>query len=557
MNLSGAAQSYSAVTPPKSALQVSTTAAVFWVSVWCLLVLNGSFWSSAAAARGASSLDALLYLAALGSLAFVLIFLFLILFAIWPRLTRPMLTIVLLSAAATAYFSDTYGVLIDKVMIRNVLETDATEATELITARFLLYLGLLGVAPVIALWRISLRPVHWRLRLQQQLVAVSFALLVVGLNAALLYKDHASFLRNHRELRHLLVPVNVMAGTYSHLRDSLKARRPYRRLGLDARRRRPSVSGAKEKPIVIVLVIGETARAANFSLDGYSRNTTPRLSAVPELVNFSNVRACGTSTAVSVPCLFSDLGHDAFDPDEAKNRDNLLDIVARAGVKVSWFGNNTDCKGVCRRSPEIRVDPRSRPDACEAGLPCRDGALFDLVQAALTRVTGPELIVIHTLGSHGPGYHLRYPAQFEIFKPACRQVDFSSCRVEEVVNAYDNTILYTDHLLAETIETLKKLGDQVDTALLYVSDHGESLGENGVYLHALPYAVAPDVQTKVPMVFWASAGFRRRLDLDLECLRDRAGNEFTHDNVFHSMLGLLEIETSVRRPAKDLFAKCR
>lgn len=544
------------MTAPKSALQVGTTAVVFWVSVWCLAVLNGAFWSNAAAARSATSQDAFLYLVALGSLAFVLVFLFLIVFSAWPRLTRPMLSIVLMSAAVTAYFADTYGVHIDKVMIRNVLETDATEALELFTVRSVVYLGLLGLAPMIVLWKIRLRQVPWRVQLQQQLGAVALSLLVVGLNAAFFYKDHAAFLRNHRELRHLLVPVNVIAGTYGHFRDSMAARRPYRKLGLDARRRRPLASETKEKPTVIVLVIGETARAANFSLDGYSRNTNPRLMGISELINFSNVRACGTSTAISVPCLFSDLGHDAFDPDEAKNRDNLLDIIARAGVKVSWFGNNTYCKGVCRRSPEIRVDPRSRPDACEAGLPCRDGALFDLVHTALTRVTGSEFIVIHTLGSHGPGYHLRYPPEFEIFKPACRQVDFSSCRAEEVVNAYDNTILYTDHLLAETIKTLKGLGDRADTALLYVSDHGESLGENGVYLHALPYAVAPDVQTKVPMVFWASEGFRRRLNLDLECLRDRAGEELSHDNVFHSMLGLLEIETSARRASEDLFGVC-
>jgi lipid A ethanolaminephosphotransferase len=307
----------------------------------------------------------------------------------------------------------------------------------------------------------------------------------------------------------------------------------------------------------VVLVVGETARAANFQLGGYARPTNPALSRIKDLVYFRDVSSCGTSTAISVPCLFSDLGRAGFDAEDAKHRDNLIDISLRAGLDVQWFGNNTDCKGVCRSVPERRVDRTRHPEACLGDRPCLDGALFEDFFGSLRDIGRDRFTVIHTLGSHGPGYHLRYPAQFERFTPACREIDFERCTVDEIVNAYDNTLLYDDHLLARTIDRLNALGDRVDTALLYVSDHGESLGEGGTFLHALPYALAPDVQTQVPMLFWASEGFTKRLGLDPGCLRRVAEQPASHDNLFHSLLGLLQVETAARKPDLDLFSRCR
>jgi lipid A ethanolaminephosphotransferase len=307
----------------------------------------------------------------------------------------------------------------------------------------------------------------------------------------------------------------------------------------------------------VVFVVGETARAANFGLNGYARETTPQLGAVTELVNFTDVRSCGTSTAISVPCLFSDLGRKDFSSEKAKARDNLIDIVSRAGFEVNWYGNNTNCKGVCRGIPEIRAVREEHPRFCIGDSPCMDGAMFANFSASLDGVEGRHFIVLHMLGSHGPGYHLRYPAEFEHFTPVCRETDFSKCRVEDIVNAYDNTLRYTDHLLASTIESLRAISSRADTALLYVSDHGESLGENGIFLHALPYAVAPDFQTRVPMVFWASDGFVRRMGLDMKCIGERRSRALSHDNIFHSMLGLMNIDTQVREPRLDIFGECR
>jgi lipid A ethanolaminephosphotransferase len=322
---------------------------------------------------------------------------------------------------------------------------------------------------------------------------------------------------------------------------------------MDAKR---VVSAANQKPVLVVFVLGETARAANFSLGGYPRPTNPALSRVKDLIYFPEVTSCGTSTAISVPCLFSDMGRAGFDAEEARARDNLIDIALRAGLEVQWYGNNTDCKGVCRSVPERRVDRAQHPQACIEDRPCLDGALFDDFFRSLSDIRRDRFTVIHTLGSHGPGYHLRYPAEFEQFKPACREVDFEKCSTEEIINAYDNTLLYDDHLLAKTIDQLTAISDRVDVAMLYVSDHGESLGENGLFLHALPYAIAPETQTHVPMIFWASPGFVQRVAVEPTCARERSRATVSHDHIFHTLLDLLEIQSVAKRRELTIFADC-
>lgn len=536
---------------------VNLTVLTAIVSLWCLLVLNLPLWSHLLDLRPLSAPRDYAFLVSFAALSGLAINLFLMPMSVIRPLARPLLASVLVLAAAADYFIGVYGAVIDKVMIRNVLETNATESTELLSGRMLLQILLLGVLPAVVVLRTPLIRSGWRGEIRDRAIAAGVTLATLGLSAALFYQDHASLLRNHRELRHMLVPVNFIAGLGSHLRQTLEPARPHVRIGEDAQRPGAPEAGAAPKPMLVVFVIGETARAANFSLGGYPRPTNPRLSRITGLIYFGDVSSCGTSTAISVPCMFSDVGRARFDADEAKHRDNLIDIALRTGLEIHWFGNNTDCKGVCRSVPERRVDRARHAGACLGEHPCLDGALFEDFFGSLTVLDRDRFTVIHTLGSHGPGYHLRYPAGFERFTPACREVDFARCSITEIVNAYDNTLLYADHLLAMTIERLEALDGRVDTALVYVSDHGESLGEDGIFLHALPYAIAPETQTRVPMLFWASDGFRARLGLDLGCLRRVAQRPSTHDDLFHSLLGLLQIETTVRRPERDLFRACR
>ena len=530
------------------------TALTALASAWCLLLLNAPLWDHLVSIRPADGLRDFAFLFSFALLAGLAINLFLTPLTLIRPLAKPMLALVLVLAGAASYFVDAYGVLIDKVMIRNILETNATESVELLTGRMLLQVGLLGVVPAVLLMMTPVTLKSWRGELRDRGFALVLTIIGVGAIAGFFYQDHASLLRNHRELRHMLVPVNFIAGLGSHVGDKMKPTIPYTRVGEDARR---IAATSDQKPLLVVFVLGETARAANFSLGGYPRPTNPALSRIKDLIYFPDVASCGTSTAISVPCLFSDMGRSGFDAEEAKARDNLIDIALRAGLNVEWYGNNTDCKGVCRSVPERRVDRAKYPDACIEDRPCMDGALFEEFFQSLGDITSDRFTVIHTLGSHGPGYHLRYPAEFEQVAPACREVDFAKCSVAEVVNAYDNTLLYTDHLLATTIEKLNAISDRVDVAMLYVSDHGESLGENGIFLHALPYAIAPETQTQVPMIFWASAGFKARLDVEPTCAREQSRATRSHDNMFHTLLDLLEIQTAVKRSELAIFSRCR
>jgi lipid A ethanolaminephosphotransferase len=187
-----------------------------------------------------------------------------------------------------------------------------------------------------------------------------------------------------------------------------------------------------------------------------------------------------------------------------------------------------------------------------------DANLLEGLQAKIDQFQGDAVVVLHMMGSHGPAYYKRYPSAFEQFQPACRESQFSRCTQPQIVNSYDNTILYTDHILARLIELLQSYDSKsMATAMIYLSDHGESLGESNLYLHGLPYAFAPDVQKHVPMLLWLSPGFRADLKLDVACLQQRKHAAASHDNFFHSVLGLLDVRTKVYQSALDVFAACR
>jgi lipid A ethanolaminephosphotransferase len=321
-------------------------------------------------------------------------------------------------------------------------------------------------------------------------------------------------------------------------------------------RRSEAWSGRKGRSLTI-LVVGETARAANFSLNGYPRLTNPRLSAVAGLINFPQAYSCGTDTAESLPCMFSDLGRARFDVNRAARQENLLDVAQRAGFAVLWRENQSGCKGVCLRVPtEILVENKSRP-FYEISDTLDEALLRDL-PARIKGLDRDGLFVLHMMGSHGPAYYKRYPLRFERFKPACKEAQFSRCSNDEIVNAYDNTIVYTDHVLAELIALLQEQEQQgVATALIYLSDHGESLGESNLYLHGMPYVLAPNVQKHIPMLLWLSPRYQQSFAVDTACVGAKRLQPVSQDNLFHSVLGLLDIETQSYNPKLDIFSGCR
>jgi lipid A ethanolaminephosphotransferase len=466
------------------------------------------------------------------------------------RALRVMLTLLLVIAAGASWFIDTYGVAIDSDMLRNVLQTNPAEARDFLGWPLLWRIAWQAGIPALVVWRARL-PLDTWLRASRDYVLGALAGLALLFGAGLpMYSSYASFFRNQDIARYFITPANVLVGSTTLLRKSLHRREPYIKVGVDAQRR----NATRGKPLLVLLVVGETARAANFSLGGYARDTNPRLKQ-RGVFYFPDVQACGTATAVSVPCMFSDLPREQFKLAQAGNRDNVLDMLARAGIAVSWVDNQSGCKKVCARIPTEEARPY-HPESCKDG-ECLDDALLHVLEAKLPPVARDALLVMHAMGSHGPTYHRRVTPDHELFKPTCPTERIETCSDAQIVNSYDNSIAYTDYVLAEMIDQLDAQKDRLDSVLLYISDHGESLGENGLYLHGQPYLIAPDVQKNVPMLMWFSRDAQARLQLDANCLRGWLQDRYSHDNLSHTLLGLVDVTTSVYRPELDVLRACR
>jgi len=471
-----------------------------------------------------------------------------------PLLTRrsakPLLSVLLFAGAAASYFIARFGVFIDAAMLRNALATDVAESRELLAWDMLPHLLLYWLLPTLLLWRVTLRPLPWRRALLQRLAAVTLALAVGALTIQAAAQQFVPLMREHKALRYHITPGNLLYAATRVFAGERHRVRPRVALGLDARQ----VEHAR-RPTLLLVVLGETVRAANWGLNGYARQTTPRLAGL-DVINYAHASSCGTSTAVSVPCMFSPGGRAAFDADDSVNRESLLHVLAHAGIHVLWRDNQSGCKGVCDGLPMENLAALRAPGLCNDQR-CLDGILIRDLDARITAMTGDTVIVLHMLGNHGPAYFQRYPDGFRRYTPTCDTTDLGSCSAEAIVNTYDNAILYTDSVLAQAVAILQAHAADRDSAMIYVSDHGESLGEHGFYLHGLPRAVAPDTQTRVPLVMWFSPGYIASEHVDTGCLRRAARADVSHDNLFHSVLGVMNVRTALYAPERDLVSACR
>ena len=475
----------------------------------------------------------------------------------WRFTLKPAVLFMLFASAAGTHFMLAFGVVIDPGMMVNVLQTDPREAADLLTLRFGATVLLLGMLPALAVWRWPLRPAAWPRQLAHNAALCACSLLLLVASTLAIFQGLSSTTRNHKQLRYLINPLNSIYAL-GHTAAAPFKRGPSRLQPIGEDATLGASHAAQRRAPLLVLVLGETARSANFAINGYGRATTPELQALGA-TSFRNAWACGTSTAASLPCMFSHLPRDEFDRREG-NYEDLLDVLQRAGLAVLWLDNQAGCKGVCDRVFSART--ADAPDAalCNAG-ECFDAFMLQGLEERIAALPAERrargvVVVMHQMGSHGPAYYKRSPAAFKRFTPECASHSLQDCSTEQVVNAYDNTIVYTDHFLAATVRWLEAQQDRADAALLYVSDHGESLGENRLYLHGLPYAIAPEVQKRVPWITWLSPGFSDRRGVTAECLQGSIDTRLSHDNYFHSVLGLIDVRTSVYRPALDVYAGC-
>ena len=530
--------------------RISSNFVILVCAIYLSLPLNLSLWRYIATHLEIHDFSTAAFALSYPFLVFSAIYLLLNFLAL-PYVTKPLVIILILLSSVANYWMYHYGIYIDSDMIRNVFGTNSREALDLVTFKLAFWFLVSGVLPAFLLAMTRIQYASPLKECRNRFFAVGICVVIIGLIAAFFFKDHASFGRNHSKMIRLVSPVNYINGVYKYFKKEAMTKRQFEILDKKAR----LDPYADPYPTVFILIVGETARAANFSLNGYQNETNPRL-AKERLLNFSHVYSCGTATAISVPCMFSSQPRTEFNVSDAKMTQNLLDILKMAGYDMMWHENDDGCKGVCDRVKTIHYDATQHPRFCD-GKSCFDEVMLDNLDDYLATVTKDTFIVLHTIGSHGPTYFQRYPESFKKFTPTCDTADLKNCTQEEIRNTYDNTILYTDFVIAETIRILKKY-PYFESGVLYVSDHGESLGENNLYLHGMPYAIAPEEQKKVPMILWVSDQMLQYDHLDYVCLqKEAAKNTYSHDNLFHSILGLLEVHTHLYDSRLDLFAPCR
>ncbi len=470
-------------------------------------------------------------------------------------IAKPVLIALLLIAAVCGYFTDAYGTIFDGNMLINSLQTDQAEAAGLISLSFVSRVIFLGILPAVLIAKLRIKSVPMPKALWQRALTL---LLAIGLIVVCLLPfgdQYASFFRQHKIVRSYANPITPIYSAVKLSSDYIDEwRRPNVLIphATDAKR---SVSGSAKKPKLMVFVLGETVRADHLSLNGYNRDTMPRLAKNPNVYSFSNAVSCGTSTAYSVPCMFSYANRDNYDIDTASDNENVLDTLNKQGVKVVWRDNNSSSKGVADRVTFEDYKTAALNPNCD--VECRDiGMLsgFDkmVTENAPSKVNAAKkdtLIVLHQMGNHGPAYFQRYPKAFEKFKPVCMTNELSKCSVQSVINGYDNALYYTDYFLNSVIDTLKSYEKDYDVVMIYASDHGESLGENNIYLHGLPYAIAPEAQTRIPIVIWSPNSNQ----IDNPRLSQLTSQPVSHDFITPTLLEFFGITTDEVKAAPTFF----
>ena len=460
---------------------------------------------------------------------------------------KPFVILLLLISSFTNYFMQTYNVIIDETMIQNTLETNMNESLDLLTSKLFVYVFLLGVIPSFIVFKLPVRYGTFRQELASTLKGVVLSLLMIVIMLFSFSKFYTSFFRENKPLRFYTNPTFYLYSAGKYVHDTFYKRdNTLQPLGRDAK----LVKSTPETRKLTIVVVGEAARANRFSLNGYERQTNPLLEK-EDIINLSNISSCGTSTAISVPCMFSHLERKNYSDKVAKNSENVLDILKHTGVSVLWRDNNSDSKGVALRVTyeDFRTDKTNT--LCDEE--CRDEGMLVGLQSYVDAQKGDVMIVLHQMGNHGPAYYKRYPKAYERFTPTCQTNQVEQCTTEEIGNAYDNAILYTDYFLSKTIAFLKENDERFETALIYMADHGESLGEKGLYLHGIPYFMAPREQTHVGAFVWL--GEKSKQKINLEQFKEKASLDYSHDNLFHTILGLMEIETSLYDKTKNIIPK--
>ena len=524
------------------------------VSIIFMLIINHKIWSIYFSARSIDSLTAVSELITFGLFLFFLILALFSLFA-FKYLQKPALIFFFLSSSIAMYFSNTLNVYFDVDMVANIFETDYREATELIVKPLFISIALFGLLPSLLLYKIHIEYLPPKKQTIQNTVLVFGSLSAAVLMALPHYASHSSFVRsNNTALLGSILPSSYIQSTYKYAKKQWQFSEEHkiRKILDDAPSKNVRWNGYS-KPLALVFIVGETARADSFSLqsndpDGYLKKEN--------LVYFSNFSSCGTNTVISVPCMFLPFNKSEYSRNLQYKYENILDISLKSGINTFWLDNLNGCKGLCQTVRELRPNAADNPEFYH-DKQFYDEVLVDNLANSIANTKGDQMRILHQMGSHGPAYYKRIPEAFIKHYPACLTEDFSQCSQEAIKNTYTDTIGYTEYIISKAISELEKLKETHDTALIYVSDHGESTGEMGLYLHGIPWILAPEEQTHIPALMWFSDSYIRSRHLNMNCLYQSKNKMHSHDNISHTILSLLDIETKVYQDKLDLLSPCR
>ncbi|AJC83922.1 lipidA/FlgG phosphoethanolamine transferase [Campylobacter peloridis] len=445
----------------------------------------------------------------------------------FPFITKFLSIFLLSTCAICSYFVSNYGVLIDNHMIENVVQTDNREFFSYFNFYFVFYMLAFVFLPSLII--IFIKIDYQRYILKKSILFFSSLALCFTL-AFCVSKTLLPFLRSHNIIRMYNLPFYPIYSSAEYIKEKLAGKKELTIISEDASLKDSNASK------LMILVVGETARASNYSLGGYSINDTNFYTKnIPNLVYFNEVSSCGTATATSLPCMFSRHKRATFNNNLYE--ENVLDILQKVGVQSVWFGNNSGgCKGNCDRIKHQLISKDYDED------------LLNLVKEELKNTQSNKIIIVHLQGSHGPTYYKRYPNEFKKFTPTCDTSKLNTCTHEQIANTYDNTLLYTDFIIKNLIDLLKQNPNK-EASLLYLSDHGESLGENGIYLHGMPYLIAPKDQKHIPMIFWSKD---EKLSQELQTKKNY---KLSQDNLFSSLLGYFGVNSKEYEANYDIFSK--
>ncbi len=431
---------------------------------------------------------------------------------------RYLLAILTTGNAVVLYFINTYNVLIDASMMGNVFNTQFSEASSFFSWTAVAYALILGVVPSILLCRKQID--YGSIRLFLRNLAIS--LVVVGSVVAGNYKNTFWVDRHAPIIGSKLLPWSYIVNSVRYYNQWKRANQKEILL--------PDAEEISDSKDICVLIIGESARSANFSLYGYERNTNPLMT--EDGVTALKARASHTNTLNAVRAI---LHHKP----SRELHEILPNYLARNGVDVMWRSSNWG-------TPPLHFEKILSKGKLKELYPeadnNHDGILFHGLKEEILESKSDKIFIgIHTYTSHGPEYYSNTPDEFKRFMPECRTVEMANAKREELINAYDNTILYTDHLVHSVIEVLREFPDR-RACVIFISDHGESLGEGGLYMHGVPMNVAPAEQLDIPFIVWTSDNAKIK---DIE--------QADHYYIYHSVLNFLGIKSSFYDETKNIF----